>query len=113
QEVGALRRKLEETGLLEKTVLIVAADHGEALWEHEHIGHEVMVYEEETRVPLIVRFPRGTGPAGVRIREFVSLSDLAPTIADSLGLWRSASTRPAFRTQSLLPVILGAPGRRA
>jgi len=113
QEIGALRRKLEETGLLERTVLIIAADHGEALWEHEHIGHEVMVYEEETHVPLIVRFPRGTGPAGVRIREFVSLSDLAPTIADSLGLWRSASTRPAFRTQSLLPVILGAAGRRA
>ncbi len=113
QEVGALRRKLEEVGLLEKTVLIIAADHGEALWEHEHIGHEVLVYEEETHVPLIVRFPRGTGPAGVRIREFASLSDLAPTIADSLGLWRSAGARPAFRTQSLLPVVLGAAGRRA
>lgn len=113
QELGALRRKLEETGLLEKTVLIVAADHGEAFWEHGHIGHEVLVYEEETHVPLIIRFPRGAGPAGVRIREFVSLSDLAPTIVDALGLWRSVAARPAFRTQSLLPVAVGAAGRRA
>jgi arylsulfatase A-like enzyme len=113
QEIGALRRKLEETGLLEKTVLIIAADHGEGFWEHGHIGHEVLVYEEQSRVPLIIRFPRGTGPSGVRVQEFVSLSDLAPTIADAFGAWRRPAARPAFRTESLLPVVMGAPGRRA
>jgi arylsulfatase A-like enzyme len=112
-EVGALRRKLEETGLLDRTVLIVAADHGEGLFEHGHIGHEVQVYEELTHIPLIVRFPRGHGPAGARIRELVSLTDLAPTIADLFGLWADRATRPAFRSNSLLSVVTGASGRRA
>jgi arylsulfatase A-like enzyme len=112
-ELGALRLELEKTGLLDKTVLIVAADHGEGLWDHGHIGHEVLVYEEETRIPLIVRFPKGRGPAGVRVKELVSLTDLAPTIADAFGFWEDRSARPPFRSRSLLPVAAGGPGRRA
>ncbi len=112
-ELAALRAKLEETGLLEKTVVIVAADHGEGIWDHGHIGHEVLTYEEETRIPLIVRFPKGHGPAGVRVRELVSLTDLAPTIADAFGLWADPASRPRFRSRSLLPVAVGGPGRRA
>ena len=39
------------------TVVIVSADHGEGLWEHGFIGHNVQVYEPSARIPLIVRQP--------------------------------------------------------
>ncbi|HET7292280.1 MAG TPA: sulfatase [Vicinamibacteria bacterium] len=111
REIGHLRRRLDETGLLEKTVLIVTADHGEAFREHGHIGHEVQVYDELAHVPLLIRFPKAAGLAGRRIRSLVELNDLAPTIADALGFWRAG--RPKLQGLSLLPVAAGAPGRRS
>lgn len=112
RQVGALRRTLEEQGLLERTLLIVASDHGEALHEHGFIGHNQQVFEESTHVPLIVRFPNGSGPAGTRVRELVDLLDVAPTVADVFGLSESGPAR-GFRGRSLLPVALGAPGKAA
>jgi len=56
---------MEKEGLWERTVVIVAADHGEELFERGWIGHNVHLYEPSVRVPLIVRFPKGAGrPAG-------------------------------------------------
>src|SRR6185295_14907434 len=66
-----------------------------------------------THIPLVIRFPGGRGPAGTRVRELVSLTDMAPTIVDALGLWSEAASRPAFRSGSLLPVAVGGPGRKA
>jgi arylsulfatase A-like enzyme len=111
QEVGALRRTLEAEGLWEKTVVIVAADHGEELFEHSWIGHNVQLYEPSVRVPLIVRFPSGTGPKGQRVRELVDLLDLSPTIADILGVLGKGGSDGAFQGRSLLPVVMGAPGK--
>jgi arylsulfatase A-like enzyme len=48
-------------------VFIVAADHGEELFEHGWVGHMVHLFEPSIRVPLIVRFPEGTGPSGTCI----------------------------------------------
>ncbi len=110
-EVGWLRGRLEAAGLLERTVLIVTADHGEAFWEHKVLGHNLSVYDEVARVPLLIRFPKAAGLAGRRVSSLVELSDLAPTIADALGFWREA--RPAFQGLSLLPVAAGARGRSA
>ncbi len=111
-QVGVLRRALEETGLLERSVLIVAADHGEALHEHGFIGHNQQVFEPSTHVPLIVRFPGGRGPAGKRLRGLVDLLDIAPTVADVFGLRAEAGAR-GFRGRSLLELLAGAPGKRA
>ncbi len=109
RELGWLRQRLETVGLLEKTVLIVTADHGEAFWEHGHIGHNVQVYDEQARIPLLIRLPRDAGLAGRRVSSLVDLADLAPTIVDALGFWREA--RPAFEGMSLLSVAAGARGR--
>lgn len=111
-QVGALRRTLEELGLLERTLLIVAADHGEALHEHGFIGHNQQVFEESTHVPLVLRLPRGSGPTGVRVRELVDLLDVAPTVADAFALGDLPQAR-GFRGRSLLPVALGGPGKPA
>ena len=111
QEVGALRRTLEAEGLWEKTVVIVAADHGEGLLEHDWIGHNVQLYEPSVRVPLIVRFPSGAGAKGRRVTELVDLLDLSPTIADVLGALGKGGSDRAFQGRSLLPVVMGAPGK--
>jgi arylsulfatase A-like enzyme len=113
RQVGALVRDLEATGLAEKTVVIVAADHGEALFEHGWIGHNVQLYEESIHVPLVARFPRGRGPRGQRVSAPVDLLDLAPTIADVFGLRGQGGSLREFQGRSLLPVIAGAPGKPA
>jgi len=113
QGVGALRRAMEAEGLWDKTVVIVAADHGEELHERGWIGHNVHLYEPSVHVPLIVRFPKGTGPSGVRVRALADLLDLAPTIADVFGVRGKGGSDRAFQGRSLLPVIAGAPGKPA
>jgi arylsulfatase len=111
QEVGALRKELEAAGLWDKTVAIVAADHGEELFEQGWIGHNVHLYEESVHVPLIVRIPGG--PKGKRISGLVDLLDIAPTIADVFGVLGKGGSDKAFQGRSLLPVVGGAPGKAA
>jgi arylsulfatase A-like enzyme len=111
REVGELRKALEARGLWDKTVLIVTADHGEALFEHGHVGHEVQLYEASIKIPLIVHFPRGQGPSGIRVRGFVDLLDLAPTLADLFGVRGRGGSGSTFEGQSLLPMLYGAPGK--
>lgn len=113
QEVGALVKSLADEGLLEKTVVIVAADHGEELLEHGWIGHNVQVFEPTVRVPLIVRFPRGAGLVGKRVPALTDLLDVAPTIADIFGVRGKGGSGREFQGRSLLPVLLGAPGKPA
>jgi len=107
-EVGALVESLRVRGLLERSVLIVSADHGEELAEHGYVGHLRSLSEEVLRIPLIVRFPRAAGRAGLRVPAAVDIVDIAPTILDVFGL---AAARPgSFQGRSLLPIALGAPG---
>lgn len=111
-EIGALRRHLETLGLWERTLVIVTADHGEALYEHDgFVGHNQQVFEPSVHIPLIVRFPGGRGPAGSRVGGLVDSLDLGPTIADVFGLPREG--RDGFGGRSLLPVALGSPGKDA
>ncbi len=113
QEVGALRRAMEAEGLWDRTVVIVAADHGEELFERGWIGHNVHVYEPSVRVPLIVRFPKSAGLAGKRVAALADLLDVAPTIADIVGARGQGGSDREFQGRSLLPVVEGAPGKPA
>lgn len=112
-EVGEIRRSLEASGLWDKTLVIVSADHGDQLYEHGYVGHLDQVYEEALQIPLVVKFPKGTGPAGTRVAGFVDTLDLAPTIADALGVLGRGGSDRAFAGRSLLPVALGAAGKAA
>lgn len=67
----------------EKTpIVIVTADHGEALGEHNQPNHSTDLYNSQIRVPLVIAGP-GIKPA--RIMESVSLTDLVPTIVELAG----------------------------
>lgn len=80
--VGLLLKTLdEEVGMRESTLVILAADHGESLGEHDYVGHGRHLYENIIRIPLIFRFP-GKVPAAKVIDTPVSILDIAPTVLD-------------------------------
>ncbi len=109
RQIGAIRKLLEAAGLWDRTAVIVTADHGEALYEHRFIMHNQQLYEDSVRVPLVVRLPPSAGVGGRRVSGLVDSTDVGPTIADILGV---VPRPPAgFRGRSLLPEILGAPGK--
>jgi len=66
------------------TLIVAAADHGEAFGEHGEISHSVFVYDTTLRVPLIFSGPGVT--AAQIVQDPVSLVDVAPTIAALAGL---------------------------
>jgi arylsulfatase A-like enzyme len=113
RELGALRKALEDLGLWENTVVVIGADHGEGLFEHGWIGHNVQLYEESIHVPLIVRFPKGKGPSGARVKGLVDLLDVAPTIADVFGVLGRGGSDREFQGRSLLAMLAGGPGKAA
>ncbi len=82
--MGTILAGARARGLLERTVVVVVGDHGEALGEHGRVGHQGFLDEEVLRVPFVVRPPGGTG--GGRVLEApVSLLDFFPTIAELAG----------------------------
>ncbi|MBN2561207.1 MAG: tetratricopeptide repeat protein [Phycisphaerae bacterium] len=85
RQVRRLTDFLREEGLVENTLVVAVADHGEGLDEHREPTHGYMVYETTLSVPLIISQP-GKIKAGHRVGAMVSLTDLLPTILDCLGL---------------------------
>jgi arylsulfatase A-like enzyme len=79
-EIGQLLRSLESRGLLENTIVVLAADHGESFGEHGMLGHANHLYRTTTQVPLVISFPPGI-PRGQRVATPVSLRNLAATIS--------------------------------
>ncbi|MCD6405833.1 MAG: sulfatase [Planctomycetes bacterium] len=77
--IAKLIDNIAHTVGLEDTLIIFTADHGDELFEHSHVGHARSLYEEVTRVPLIIRGP-GLGPA--RVAGRVSNANIYETIRD-------------------------------
>ena len=82
--LGALIGKLLQGGLLDNTLLIVTADHGEEFDEHGTFGHGQSLYTQAVRVPLLLFWP-GHLPA-TRIANPVSLARLPATIMELVNL---------------------------
>jgi len=106
REVGRLLDFLATRPEGKNLLVVIAGDHGEGLMDHGHVHHGLSLYEEDTRVPLIVRFPHRVKP-GVRIGDTVELLDVAPTILDLLDVGTGAL--PA-EGRSLTPLLTGRPG---
>ncbi len=83
--IGRILDALKAQGLLEETLVIAVADHGEAQEDHGEGTHGMLAYEATLRVPLIVRDPSGWR-AGERSSEPVSVVDVCPTLAEALDL---------------------------
>jgi len=103
--VGTWLGALEELDVLDDTLVILTADHGEELMERGHVGHcscnlKGTLYDESIRVPLIMRYPKRL-PMGHVIDRQVSHIDIMPTIFDLLCVHLPDS----MDGQSLLPLI--------
>lgn len=98
--IGRLIDALRAQGVWDRTILIVGADHGEGFNKHKIPFHNIGLYEEIVRVPLMIRVP------GVRarvVKQPVSVIDLGPTILHLFG----QATPGAFMGQSLVPFLRG------
>jgi len=80
-QIGRLIAALEARRLLDRTIIVVAGDHGESLGEHGEDDHGIFVYDSTVRVPLVIRAPRT--PAR-RAGGIVRLTDVMPTVLDLL-----------------------------
>ena len=98
-QIARLLDLLERRKTLERTIVLVAADHGESLGEHGERDHGIFVYDSVVRVPLIIRAP-GFSPR--RIPELVRLTDVMPTVVNMLGL-----PSPATDGVSLMDLMTG------
>jgi arylsulfatase A-like enzyme len=86
----------------DETAIIVTSDHGEGFGEHNHYRHSYEIWEALVRVPLMICIPK-VPPR--RIAEPRGHIDLAPTIADLMGI----TPLEPWRGKSLLPEVLGGP----
>jgi len=102
---GQLAEELFHRGLLDGAALIITADHGELLYEHDHyIGHAARLYEPILRVPFIMRYPDKI-PPGIRRNQLTSTLDIFPTILKLAGV-----APPADITgMDLMPIITAPP----
>jgi arylsulfatase A-like enzyme len=99
--LGELLAALERLGQTPRTLVVVTADHGEGLMEHGHMEHGVSVYEEQVRIPLVLRWP-GKVAAARALDAPVSLVDVAPTVYELLGLPTDGA---AFEGRSLVRAL--------
>ncbi len=99
--LGVLFAELAAQGYAENTIVVIAADHGEAFLERGFEGHARNVYPEVTTVPFVISLPFRLDP-GLVIDARTSNVDIWPTLFDLLGL-----TVPADADgRSLVPVVL-------
>lgn len=75
--------RLHREGLMDNTILVITADHGELLGEHGDINHEGMIWEELLNTPCIFYGPNLIKPAV--IGHYTSGVDITPTLMDLLG----------------------------
>ena len=98
QSIGAILGCLERFNLSDHTIVIHTSDHGDSLGAHHLFGKETM-FEEATRVPLLIRLPGQT--RSKTVSNPVSHIDFVPTLLDLLG--QSVNSQCAGK--SLLPLI--------
>lgn len=77
--VSQLLAALDAAGIAEETLVILTADHGEVMMRNGIFFDHHGLYEENIRVPLILRWP-GRIPTGHRVSDFTQHLDFAPTI---------------------------------
>lgn len=97
-QLARLQGFIDAAGLRDRLFLVLAADHGESLGEHQEQTHGFFVYQAAIRVPLIIVTPFAA-LRGVVSRETVGLVDILPTVCEMSGIGVPA----AVQGRSLVP----------
>jgi arylsulfatase A-like enzyme len=87
EHFGRLVDSLRERGVYRNTVLVLLADHGEAFYDHRQWQHGTTLYEEEVRIPLLLKLPSwwDTLSPG-RVAAICGQVDVLPTLLEVSGL---------------------------
>lgn len=97
---GKLIDALRSSGRLDRTIVVLTADHGEGRGEHGEAAHGFLLHDATQHVPLVVRVP-GAKPS--RCDALVRLCDLAPTLLELLGV----AAPPGLDGRSLAGALRG------
>jgi arylsulfatase A-like enzyme len=100
EEIGRLIHSLEALRILNKTIIIFIADHGEGLGDHNYMSHGQRVYQEQLHVPLFVVYPPII-PKGKVVEKSINIVNIMPTILDMLKI----PIPQGIDSSSLLPFI--------
>lgn len=100
-ELGRIVETLQSLSLYDDSLIVFTSDHGESLEEHSAPrGHGWFSYTEQTRVPLLMKFPRQRHRG--EVRQLVRNIDIMPTILDTVGIRHRGGKRDGV---SLFPTI--------
>jgi choline-sulfatase len=102
-QVGRLIEALRSSGALDRTIVAVVADHGEALGDHGEEDHGILLYESVIRIPWIMRLPSSAGVKPAVVSEQVRSIDVMPTLVELAGLPRDG----AIDGESVAAVVRG------
>ncbi|MBU1701286.1 MAG: sulfatase-like hydrolase/transferase [Candidatus Eisenbacteria bacterium] len=100
EQIGRLFDAFKNKKCWETTMIVVVADHGEGLGDHNWWSHGLL-YAEQIRVPLLIKIPGALG--GKRIPSLVRTIDLMPTILQAAGI--EEERWPAMDGESLIPTM--------
>ena len=100
EQVGRLVNALSRGGRLDRTIVAVLGDHGEALGEHQEQEHGFFLYDATVRIPLILA---GPGMAAREVLEQVRIVDVMPTLLELAG----ADVPASVQGQSLAHLARG------
>lgn len=99
ERIGVLIDRLKAGGLLDNTLIVITADHGDFLGEHGRLGHvSEKLYNPVLKIPLILWSPDKLRPR--LVRESVSQVDIFPTLLSILGL--KNQTPPGIQGRDVL-----------
>jgi len=82
---GNLLEKFHSLNIYDDSMIILVSDHGQGFMEHGFNSHGGIVYEEQIRIPLLVKFPKNKY-AGRIIETPVQIIDIMPTILETIGI---------------------------
>jgi arylsulfatase A-like enzyme len=99
--LGLFLDTVKEQGLLDRSIVVILADHGEEFMEHGYLDHGATLCEHQLHVPMMIRFPEGIGHRTVD--QAVRTIDVFPTLFDALGVALPAD----IDGKSLLPLLRG------
>jgi arylsulfatase A-like enzyme len=102
--IGIFFSYLKKKGIYDNSNIIISADHGQALFDHNQLSHGVSLYDELLRVPFVFKLGLPGGAINgqlKRIPDIVEFIDLAPTILELFGL----SNDEAFKGKSIMHLI--------
>ncbi|MCP4679564.1 MAG: sulfatase-like hydrolase/transferase [Deltaproteobacteria bacterium] len=85
EQIGVLLEHLKKKNRYRDALIIVTADHGESLKEHNVLGHTLVLFEQTLHIPLLIRFP-GAKNKGKKIETLTRSVDLMPTILSILDI---------------------------